>query len=220
MSETDLTAAQADALSGTTDSDADLTYPTIGESTYYTTAYRAQHRTLLLAKSPGGNELRVGRDGDLTVEVRPGYVQLGTTVYDHSGVTGESVTNNQTNYVYLTTADLAAGNSVTVNTTGFPTDGSLLIPLATVATGTASTGGVSGTYDYRDIADFRGRGQWVLAGGLKISAEAEGDYAANERRITIQGGPWRQLVRVWVDDADFGAPDATGNTITVETGTI
>ena len=42
MAETDLTAAQADALSGTSDSDTDLTYPTIGESTYYTYNLRDQ----------------------------------------------------------------------------------------------------------------------------------------------------------------------------------
>ena len=71
MSETDLTPAAADALSGTTDPGTDLVYPAIGESTYYTTMYRLVHRLLAVAGTPG-NELRAYKDGDLTFGVRAG----------------------------------------------------------------------------------------------------------------------------------------------------
>ena len=70
MAETDLTTAQADALSGTTDGDTDAKYPTIGESTYYTTMYRLIHRLLTIEKIV--NEFRVCKDGDLTFAVRAG----------------------------------------------------------------------------------------------------------------------------------------------------
>lgn len=162
MAETPLSAALADALPGTTDADTDLVYMAIGESTYYTTDARMIQRTLRMAKNPAGNELRVGQDGSLTVEVRPGFVQLGPTGYDHAGVTGEVVADNDTSYIFLTPADVLAGNSVTVNTTGFPATPH--IPLATVATGSESTAAVGGTYDYRDITDYRGRAQWVMPG--------------------------------------------------------
>ena len=219
MAETELTEALADGLSGTTDSGTDLIYPTIYESTYYTTMYRFLQRLLLLGSSPGGNELRVCMDGSLTVEVRAGRIQVGSNSYTYAGCTGEALADDETNYVYLAMADIAAGDAVTVNTTGFPTDDALFIPLAVVLTGSASVAAVSGKFDYRDITDHRGRGNWGLCGGVKITAEAEAEYAANERRVTIQGGPWRQKVRVWISDADYGAPDDTGNTVTVETGT-
>jgi len=164
MAETALTTAQADALSGTTDSDCAAVYPTIGESTYYTSAYRMLHRALLMAKMPG-NECRVYQDGDLTCGVRAGKIQVGPTTFDHSGCTGESLTNNQTNYIFLTAADLAAGNSATVNTTGFPTDGTLYVPLATILT-------ASGTYDYTDITDYRGRAILNVPGGFGAVVEA------------------------------------------------
>jgi len=163
MSETDLTSAVADALSGTTDPGTDLTYPAIGESTYYTTMYRLIHRLLAMAGTPG-NELRAYKDGEMTFGVRPGRLALGTTMVAYAGCTGEGLTNNATNYVYLTVADLLAGDSVTVSTAGFPTDGTLHVPLATIVTS-------AGAFDHADITDHRGRA--VLApirDGLKTLA--------------------------------------------------
>lgn len=149
MSETDLTADAADALSGTTDAGTGLTYPAIGESTYYTTMYRLIRRLLTLAVMPG-NQLRVYRDGELTFGVRPGQVPLGTTMVSYAGCAAQSLANNQTNYVYLTVADLLAGDSASVNTTGFPADGTFIVPLAEIVT-------AAGTYGIEDITDCRGR---------------------------------------------------------------
>ena len=127
MAETDLTTEQADALSGTTDSETDLKYPTIGESTYYTTMYRLLHRLLTLAK-PAGNSLRVYKDGALTFGVRPGRYMDGNTARDYTGATAQALTNDQTNYIYLT-----ADGTLTVNTTGFPNPSTTPhIPLATI----------------------------------------------------------------------------------------
>lgn len=173
MSETDLTAAEADALSGTTDADCDAVYLTIGDSTYYTEFYRLLQRLLTMAKVPG-NELRVCKDGDLTIEVRPGKIQIGGITHDYSGITGEAVTNNQTNYIYLTAADLAAGNTVSQSTSAFPTDGTFFIPLATVLT-------AGGDYAYTDITDYRGRALWAPPGsvGRVVEENAAGVASPN-----------------------------------------
>ena len=216
MAETALTAALADALSATTDTDTDLVYPTIGEATYYTTMYRQLQRIAEMAKMPG-NALRVCQDGALTVEIRPGHVVVGSTEYDYAGSAGDAVADNQTNYVYVTETNLGA-DTVTINTSGFPSDGTFHIPLAVVLTGSASASGTN--FHYRDITDWRDRGILAVTGYAQISAEAEGTYAANERRITIQGISARQLVRLWVGVADYGAPSATDNAVTIETGTI
>jgi len=201
MSETALTASAANALSGATDSETDFTYPTIGESPYYTTMYRALAKLVRLAKVPG-NSLRVYKDGDLTFGVRAGRFMDGATARDYAGATGESLTDDATNYVFLTPAA-----ALTVNTTGFPSTPH--VPLGAIET-------ASGSYDHDDITDYRGRAVFQFAGGLTLAAGAE---TADQRTITIQGGPWPQRLRVWIATSDYGAPNASGNTVAVSTGT-
>ncbi len=223
MAETDLTTAQADALSGTTDGDTDLKYPTIGESTYYTTMYRLIHRLLTLSK-PAGNSLRVYKDGELTFGVRPGRYMDGDTARDYAGASGQALTNDQTNYIYLT-----ANGTLTVNTTGFPNPSATPhIPLAAVTTS-------EGSYSHDDITDYRPR---ALLGVLTGIAAADlqdslpelqitvGAESGDDRQITVQvrdaGGNdlvRRVLVRLWIATSNYGPPDAAGNTVTVDTGT-
>lgn len=57
-----------------------------------------------------------------------------------------------------------------------------------------------------------------LAGVLTLTAGAEGGDSGIS--VTIQGGAWRQIFRVWLAETDLAAPSATGNTTTVTTGTI
>ena len=59
--------------------------------------------------------------------------------------------------------------------------------------------------------------------GLTISV---GDEIADKRIFSIQlvdaaanNLSARALVRVWISDSDYGAPSATGNTVTIDTGT-
>jgi len=223
MAETPLSTAAADALSGTTDADTDLVYPSIGESTYYTTMYRLLHRLGRLGKTPG-NELRAYKDGELTFGVRAGRYMDGDTARNYAGAAAEALTNNQTNYVYLTAAGV-----LTVNTTGFPDPSATPhLPLATIVT-------AAGTYDHADITDYRGRALFgVLAGlapadlqdglpDLTLTAAAE---SGDDRQITVQardaGGnnlAERVLVRVWIATGDYGAPSAAGNTVAIDTGT-
>lgn len=258
MAEMELTAAQADALAGTTDEDTGFKHHTIGESAYYTEGFRQRHRVLAILKVI--NELRVYKDGAMTFGVRPGRFMDGTTVRNYAGATGQALTDDATNYIYLT-----AGGSLTVNTSGLPDPSATPhIPLATIAV-------ASGGYAHDDIVDSRGRSLWgilsamtaaganTLAGGgssvadslhvhdtagvkdaavtaaklaaavqdllpnLSITAGAEN---ADVRRITIQACDAanndlaeRLLIRLWVATSDFGAPNATGNTYALVTGT-
>jgi len=224
MSETDLTDAQADALSATTDSDTDLTYPAIGESTYYTTLYRLVHRLLTLGKA-GGNSLRVYKDGDLTFGVRPGRYMDGDTPRNFAGAADQSLTNNQTNYIYLT-----ADGTLTVNTSGFPDPSATPhIPLATIVA-------AAGAYAHSDITDYRSRALYALLDGVgpaqrqdlmpNLNLSAGDEDGADTRVITIQARDaglnalqQRVCARVWIATSDHGAPDATGNTVAVDTGT-
>jgi hypothetical protein len=243
MSELYPTTTDINALSGTSDSEQEVLYPAIAESPYYTSFYKMLYRLLDLARRAG--DLRVYKDGDLTFGVRAGSIAVGDTVTTYAGASGQALTDDATNYIYLTGAGV-----LTVNTTGFPAPSAAAhVRLATVATGTASEAGASGSYDFVDITDCRGSALasvlgagWVNDGDvtdaklsstlqeaipqLSISASAEGATTADTIDVTLQvqdasGASLAKphLLRVWIDDAEFGAPDATGNTVTVSTGT-
>ena len=101
------------------------------------------------------NALRVyqdSTDGDLECSVYVGRFAAGATVVTYAGSLNNTLTNNATNYLYLTAAGV-----LTINTTGFPSPAATPhVPLATVKTGSASAAAVSGLYDPADdIADYR-----------------------------------------------------------------
>lgn len=187
MAETALTADEANALSGTTDGETALVYPSIGESTYYATFYRMLQRLLTMGKVPG-NEFRVYKDGDLTCGVRAAEVQIGPTALAYAGCAAQALANNQTNYVFLTAANLAAGDAVTINSTGFPTDGSLCMPLATILT----SGGV---YAYTDVTDYRGRALWNPPGSLGRMVE-ENTAGSGSPNILIAAESGKVLINL------------------------
>jgi len=150
MTELSLTDAEANALHGTTDSDTDFKYHCPGEASYFTEGQRQRHRLLTLAKAIS-NSLRVYRDGALSFGVRPGSA-------------GNALTDDATNYIYLTATNLAAGNTVTVNTTGFPLQSATPhIPLAEIVT---SAGG----YGCDDITDLRSAAAMALQSGMTAAA--------------------------------------------------
>ena len=192
MSETALTSGQANALSGTTDSDTDMVYPTIGESTYYTTMFRVVQRLLAMATMPG-NSLRVFKDGDLTFGVRAGHFMDGDTARNYAGASAQALTDDQTNYIYLT-----AAATLTVNITGFPNPSTTPhVPLATILTG-------SGAYAYTDITDYRDRAlyrilteatadavnnlQTIGANGISVAAAVFGTWAVDGDGAETNGG--------------------------------
>jgi len=70
--------------------------------------------------------------GALVFGIRPGLVIDGDTAYTHAGCTG-NLTDDATNYILLDGDDLAAGDTVTVNQTGFPDPSTTPhIPLGTI----------------------------------------------------------------------------------------
>ena len=144
MSETALSDSEALALAGTTDAETDFQYHTVGQSTYYLDGLRQRHRVLTILSSV--NQLRVYKDGDLTFGVRPGNYLSGDVEVDYLGASAQSLTNNATNYIYLT-----AGGTLTVNTTGFPVASvTPHVPLATILTS-------AGQYSVTDVTDYRSR---------------------------------------------------------------
>jgi len=163
MTELPLTDAEANALHGTTDSDTDFKYHSPGEASYFTEGQRQRHRLLTLAKAMS-NSLRVYRDGALSFGVRPGGAGDGGAVYACEGSAGNALSDDATNYIYLTSSDLAAGNTVTVNTTGFPLQSQTPhIPLAKIVT---SAGG----YGCDDITDLRSASALALLSAMTAAA--------------------------------------------------
>jgi len=164
MAESTLSTSVADALSGTTDSDTGAAYPTIGESTYYTTMYRLFHRMLTIEKII--NEFRIYKDGDLTFGVRSGKASHGTNEYSYAGTTGQALVDDTTNYIWLEVLSGALVLDTDSGSSGhFPDPAAqAYLPLATIATGTASIAGVSGQYSVDDITDYRGRVLFELIG--------------------------------------------------------
>lgn len=156
--ESALSTADADALSGTTDSGTGTIFCTIADSTYYTEDFQKEViNNRILA---GANELRVVKDGTLTYGVFSGVFTDGVTDRSYAGSATNALTDDSTNYIYLTAAGV-----LTKNTTGFPDKASTPhVPLATVATGSASAGAVSGTYDHGDITDYRNEARIFVAG--------------------------------------------------------
>ena len=97
----------------------------------------------------------VYKDGALTFAVRAGKYLNGDTAVNYAGAAAQALTDDATNYIYLT-----AAGTLTKNTTGFPTPSTTPhIPLATILT-------ASGAYsiDDGDIVDYRGRSIFTVCG--------------------------------------------------------
>lgn len=215
--ESALGSTAADALSGTADSNTGRIYNTIGDSTYYTEHYEHEviaNRILALA-----NELRVVKDAALTYGVFAGKYMDGTTEVNYAGSTGNALTDDDTNYIYLT-----AAGTLTKNTTGFPDEGTTPhIPLATILT-------ASGAYAHTDITDMRGRAIFSVLYGVNAAtiqdrmpylaftgvddADGTGSMAIQVKDAVGNNLSDRFLLNVWIADADFSEPDAqTGFTV-------
>jgi len=90
----------------------------------------------------------VYKDGDLTYAVRSGSYNQDGEANDYAGSTGNALTDDEINYIYLD-ADAA----LQTNITGFPDTEHF--PLARIAVGDDSALGTSGLYDLCDITDWR-----------------------------------------------------------------
>lgn len=154
--------ATLNALSGTTDSEQEVAYPTIFESPYYTTFYKMLYRLLDVARRAG--DLRVYKDGDMTYGVRAGKFFDGDTLRTYAGSTGNAVTAGNTYYIYLT-----AAGTLTSSTSSFPTPSTTPhIRLATIELDAGET-----DYDHSDITDMRATAFLTLSSGLTGADMAE-----------------------------------------------
>ncbi len=134
--------------------DSGIPHMTIGQSPFYTNKIKRSDwlDRVLYATA---NALRVCKDGNLTFKVQPGRYFNGDTAVDYAGADAQALTDNQTNYIYLT-----AAGTLTVSTTGFPVPSvTPHIPLATIVT----SGGLY-SIDDGDITDYRGRGFLTVCG--------------------------------------------------------
>jgi len=103
--------------------------------------------------------------GDLDFGVRPGLIRNGDTLYTYAGCT-ETLTDDATNYIYLTAADLAAGNTVTVATDAFPLQSvTPHIPLGTIVA-------ADGVYTHDNISQTPRQRSMVLLGHAMTAANA------------------------------------------------
>ncbi len=218
------------ALSGSADSEQAVPYIPVGLSPYHTEFYKMLYRLLDVSRRAG--DLRAYKDdsGDLKFGVRAGRYLNGDTPVDYEGTTGQDLTDNAVNYVYLTTAGV-----LTVNTTGFPTPSTTPhLPLATIATGTESSGGVAGEYAHEDITDYRGRALLAVPTGLAATAlqdalpclvvtgadDGDGTGSATIQAKDAAGNDLAQRfrVRTWIANTDYGSPSAKTD-FSVTTGT-
>jgi len=215
--------ADLNAMSGTLDSEQEVLYVATGESPYFTSFYKMLYRMLDVARRAG--DFRVYKDGDLTFGVRAGRIANGTYQLDYQGDTQQPLADNATTHIYL---DANASIQTTTGTMPLPTAVPHL-PLASITT-------ANGGYTLADITDLRGAGMYRLLDGIspamlqdklptclltcdKLSASqwsiAFATYDAGGNAL-----PGQSLVRLWVSTTTYGAPQATGNTLAVTSGTL
>ncbi|MFW6133077.1 MAG: hypothetical protein ACOC8F_04215 [Planctomycetota bacterium] len=148
--------ADLNALSGTIDDEQEVLFIATGESPYYTSFYKMLYRLLDVARRAG--DLRVYKDGALSCGVRAGRFMAGDVAVDFPGATGQALSDNALNAVYLTVD--AGAPALTVSTDGFPDPSTTPhLPLATIAT-------ADGAYAHADITDYRGRALLSACDGL------------------------------------------------------
>jgi len=168
-----LSSAEAEALWDTTASASAFEHGNPGEDYRYI-GIRRERRLLDMAEV--SDALQVWKDDadDMEFGVNAGLIHYRGAVVTYAGATEQTLTDDATNYIYL---DLTTGAAVlTVNTTGFPTDGSATphIRLATILT-------ADSTFAYTDITDYRDSGAW--------SPVDMGDVFAVEENTAGSGSP-------------------------------
>ena len=213
--------AELNAMSGTADGEHEVLYVATGESPYFTSFYKMLYRLLDVSRRAG--DFRVYKDGDLTFGVRAGRMINGTSQLDYHGDTQQPLADNATTHIYLDANACLQTGAMPLPTT-VPH-----LPLASITT-------ANGGYTLADITDLRGAGMYRLLDGispamlqdmLPIYMLTTNKLSANQWTIALTtcdaGGnalAERSLVRLWVSPTTCGAPQATGNTVAVTSGTV
>jgi len=159
MARKELTDTEAAALWNTEDSATGHDYSDPTEN-YTHNGIRQEQRYLRMTDVSDALRVDMDTTTDLDYMVNAGDINFRGAVVSYAGTTGETLTDDATNYIYL---DLTTGAAVlTVSTSAFPTDMVTTphIQLAEIKTGSASALGTSGEYAYGDITDKRDSGAW------------------------------------------------------------
>lgn len=96
------------------------------------------------------NALRAVDEGALLLGVYPGFYTLGGTAKEFDGFTGQSLTDNAVNWVWID-----ASNALVVATSNFPADLDTFVPVAKVTTASG---------DITEIEDRRGSARIIVGG--------------------------------------------------------
>ena len=199
-------------LSGLTDSRTGVYYPAKGEGLdWYVSFVKCIYR--LVKNVSLSSSLRVYRATSLYCGIKSGTFFDGTTFRDYAGAEYQALTDNTTNYIYLT-----ADGTLTVNTSGFPDPSSVRhIRLATIETS-------DGSYDDDDIVDYRQGNLWSIAGpveadalsdavadmiakvSVSVGAESSDTIAVTLQVQDAQGNSLseRFLLHAWLSDSQYG----------------
>jgi len=118
----------AELLALTQDPVTGVDYIPTGKSPYILDYRRSLHRSLRAAER--ANDLRVYRDGDLSVGVRPGRCFIGSEPVAFAGQAGLSMATNTTTRLWLD-----AAGSLQTSTANLPLDRASFIPLAEIVVG-------------------------------------------------------------------------------------
>jgi len=213
-----------ESLSGVTDDRTEVYFPAKGEGLdWYVSFVKCVYR-LVKNVSPV-SALRVYKSGTLTFGIKSGSFFDGNTLRDYAGTVNQSLTDNASNYLFL-----SADATLQVNTTGFPD------PAAVRHLRLAVITAHDGDFTDDDITDYRPAHLFELAGPVPNPAAgsvgpaqladaiadlvpkitvAVGSESANTIQVTAQvrdaqdnANPATFLLHAWLSAAAYG-PEVT-----------
>lgn len=158
-----LNALTEHALSG-------VEYIATGQAPYYLHFRKLVYRLLLALEKAG--ELRVFDEGGISVGVKSGKFMCNGSIQSYAGSTGNSLTDNATNYIYLN-----GSGALTISTSAYPDLETPHMRLATVVTASG---------DISSITDDRGQHIWLSTSGLGPENMADADSSSGGMLIVIE----------------------------------
>jgi len=185
---------------------------------------RALVRLAEVAAYAAAGEVFKDDGGALVFGVRAGKFINGDTAYTYAGCT-ESVVDAKTNYIFLDAADLAAGDTVSLNQTGFPDPSTTPhIPLATIvaAAGAYTIDNIDNSYRERALLGMLSAATAANLNTLVAGAASNAD-ALHEHGVAGLNPAAQDLIpelaMLGTDNADgtgsmaIQARDAAGNNL-------